>query len=76
MFSHALLEERNEIPTRDFTSESAKVKTPPTRSLPDTEGVVSYDVNVVPVPLNDFALATSLLNRPQKYMVQSGAVLH
>jgi hypothetical protein len=61
---------------RDFTFESAKVKTPPTRSFPDTESVVSNDAKVVPVPLNDFALVMCLSNCPQKKIVQSGAVLH
>lgn len=41
----------NEIPTLDLKLASLNVKTPPTRSLPETVAVLSYEDNVVPVPL-------------------------
>jgi hypothetical protein len=66
------LEEMKEMPTRDVIFVSVNLKTPPTRSVPETDCVVSYEARVVPVPLNVLMEDGFWLKRPQKYMFQSG----
>ena len=46
----ALVDEIQEIPTREVTFVSAKLKTAPTRSVPSAEGKDPYSVRLVPLP--------------------------